>query len=117
MQLADSYLEISGLDQIESPDTVDVVLEDFTIKVGTRPGVNLGDCSTDAQGTNEFPSDVQLSTNQVINLIQNVFTDVTSGSKRAKITVSFTPNANITSADNVQLKIHFGGVYHYVEFD
>ncbi len=117
LQLADSYLEIAGLDQIESPDTVAVVLEDFTIKVGTRQGVNLGDVSTNAQGTNEIASDVQHSTNEVVNLIQNIFSDLTSKSKKAKITVSFTPNAGIAASDNVQLKIHFGGVYHYVTFE
>ena len=117
LQLADSYLEISGLNQVESPDTVAVILENFTIKVGTRPGINLGDVSTDAQGTNELASDVQHSTNQIINLIQNIFADVTSSSKRARITVSFTPNTSITTSDNVQLIINFGGRYHYVTFD
>ena len=114
LQLAQTYFEITGLNQVESPDTVAVVLEDFTVKVGSRPGVNLGDCSTDATGTNEFPSDVQLSTNKYISLIQTVFSDATSGSKRANITVSFTPNVDITSSDNVQINIHFGGIYHYV---
>ncbi len=117
LQLADSYLEISGLDQVESPDTVAVVLEDFTIKVGTREGVNLGNFSTDPQGTNELPAGRQLSTNQIVNLIQDIFSDVTSSSKRARITVSFTPNADIDSSDSVQLNIHFGGIYHYVEIE
>lgn len=117
MQLADSHLEISGLNQIESPDTVAVVLEDFTIEVGARQGVNLGDCSTDPQGTDEFAADDELSTNEIVNLIQDIFTDVTSGSKRATITVSFTPNMDISSSDNVQLKISIGGKYHYVEFE
>lgn len=114
LQLADSYLEISGLNDIESPDTVAVVLEDFTIKVGSRQGFNLGNVTPDAQGTNELASDVQHSTNQVVNLIQDVFADVTSAGKRARITVTFTPNTDITSADNVQLVIHFGGRYHYL---
>lgn len=117
LQLADSYLEISGLDQVESPDTVAVVLENFTIKIGSREGVNLGDFSTDPQGTNELPSDRQLSTNQIVNLVQDIFSDVTSSSKRARITVSFTPNADIDSSDSVQLNIHFGGIYNYVEVE
>lgn len=117
MQLADSYLEITGLNEIEKPDTVEIVLEDFTIKVGARQGVNLGDCSTDPQGINEFASDVEQSTNTIIGLIQNIFTDVTSGSKSAQITVSFTPSVAITSSDNVQLKISFGGTYYYVVFE
>ena len=117
MQLADSYLEISGLNQIESPDTVAVVLENFTIKVGARQGVNLGDCSTDPQETDEFASDVQQSTNDVINLIRNIFTDVTSGNKSADITVSFTPNVDIKASDNVQLQISFGGIYYYLVFE
>jgi hypothetical protein len=117
MQLANSHLEVSGLSQIESPDTVAVVLKNFTIKVGTRPGVNLGDCSTDPQGTNEFAADVQQSTNQMIGIIQNIFADITSASKSSSITVSFTPNVSITSADNVQLKISIGGTYYYVEFE
>jgi hypothetical protein len=115
IQLADTYLEITGLKQIE-PDTVVVVLEDFTIQVGTRQPVNLGDFSTNPQGINELASDVQYSTNEVVNLIQNIFAEITTGSKRTNIKVSFMPNVDITSADNVQLKIHFGGIYHYVEF-
>lgn len=114
LQLAQSYLEISGLNNIVTPDTTAVVLKDFTIRVGNRQAVNLGDCSTDPQRINEFPSDVQLSTNEMVNIVQHVFSDITSGSKRANITVSFSPNVDITSADNVQLKIHFGGIYHYV---
>ncbi len=117
LQLADTYLEVSGLNQIESPDTVAVVLKDFTIKVGTRTPVNLGDCSTDAQGVIEFESDVQQSSNKVVNLIQSIFTDITTGSKNAQITVSFMPSADITSSENVQLVIHFGGIYHYVTYD
>lgn len=117
LQLADTYLEISGLNQIESPDTVAVVLKDFTIKIGNRPAVNLGDCSTDPQTANEFAPDVPQSTNQIINIIQNLFTDVTTGSKRANITVSFTPSVGITSADNVELLISFAGTYYYVEFE
>ncbi len=117
LQLADTYLEISGLNQIESPDTVAVVLKDFTIKVGTRTPVVLGDCSTDPQGINEFAADIQHSTNKVVNLIQSIFTDITTGGKNTQITVSFTPNVDITSSDNVQLIIYFGGVYHYVTFD
>ena len=117
MQLADSYLEITGLNQLEVPDTVAVVLEDFTIKVGSRQGVNIGDCTTDPQAPNEFAAGVQQSTNTVINLIRNIFTDVTSGSKSAEITVSFTPSVNITSADNVQLNISLGGTYNYIVFD
>jgi|GEM_PF-5539306 len=116
LQLADTYLEISGLNEVES-DTVVVILEDFTIKVGTRPGVNLGDFSTDPQGVNELASDIQYSTNEVVNLIQNIFSEITSGSKRTNITVSFMPNVDITAADNVQLRIHFGGIYHYLEFE
>lgn len=116
MQLADSYLEISGLNQLEASDTIVVVLEDFTIKVGSRQGVNLGNFSTDPQEVNEYPSDEELSTNTIVNLIQNIFTDVTTGNKNAKITVSFTPNVDITSSNNVQLKITFGGKYNYLVF-
>lgn len=114
IQLADTYLEISGLNQVDSPDTVAVVLEDFTIKIGNRQEINLGNFSTDPQGTNEFASDVQYSTNQVVNLIQGIFSEITSERKRTNINVSFTPNVDITSADNVQLIIHFGGIYHFV---
>ncbi len=117
MQLADSYLEISGLNQLESPDTVAVVLEDFTIKVGSRQGVNIGDCTTDPQTANEFAPDVEQSTNEIINLIRNIFTDMTSGNKSAQITVSFTPNVSITADDNVQLNISVGGTYNFLEFE
>jgi hypothetical protein len=117
LQLAESYLEITGLGLVDSPDTVAVVLEDFTIKVGTRQPVNLGNFSTAPVGTNEMASDVKYSTNQVVNLVQNIFTEITSGNKRTNITVSFMPNVDITSADNVQLRIHFGGVYYYLVFD
>ncbi len=117
MQMASSYLEISGLSQMEAPEGEAVVLKDFSIKVGARQSVNLGNCSTDPQGTNEFAADVQQSTNQMVSLIQNVFTDITSGSKSSMITVSFTPNVSITSSDNVQLKISIGGTYHYLVFE
>ncbi len=116
IQLADTYLELSGLKQLE-PDTVVVILEDFTIQIGTRQPVNLGDFSTNPQGVNELASDVQYSTNEVVNLIQSVFSEITSGNKRTTIKVSFMPNVDITAADNVQLKIHFGGIYHYLELD
>lgn len=114
LQYAKSYLEISGLNEIESPDTVAVVLEDFTIFVGSRQGLNLGNVTTDAQGTNELASDIQHSTNEIVDLIENVFSDVTSASKRVSIKVSFTPNVNIDSSDNVQLVINFEGRYYYV---
>lgn len=117
LQLADTYLEITGLNQITPRDSGAVVLEDFIIKVGTRQGVNLGDCSTDPQDVNEFAAGVQQSTNTIISLIQNIFNDVTSGNKNAKITVSFTPNVDIASGDNVQLKISFGGTYYYMEYE
>lgn len=117
MQLANSYLEVSGLNQLEAPEGEAVELGDFTIKVGTRPGVNLGTCSTDPQGTNEFAADEQQSTNEILGILQNVFADLTTGSKNSSITVSFTPNLSITSADNVQLKISIGGTYHYVVFE
>lgn len=117
MQLASSYLEISGLNQIEAPEEGPVVLENFTIKVGSRQGVNLGNCSTDPQGINEFGGDVQQSTNEIINLIRNVFSDLTSGSKSVEITVSFTPNVNISSSDNVRLNISFGGTYNYLVYE
>jgi hypothetical protein len=117
MQLASSHLEITGLSQIESPEGETVILEDFTIKVGSRQGVNIGDCSTDPQGTNEFAADTPQSTNEIISLIQNIFSDVTSRSKSSTITVSFTPNVNITSSDNVQLEVTIGGTYHYVIFE
>lgn len=117
LQLADTYLEITGLNQITPPDSGAVVLENFTIKVGSRQGVNLGDCSTDPQAVNEFAAGVQQSTNTIISLIQNIFNDVTSGNKNAKITVSFTPNVDIASGDNVQLRISFDGTYYYMEFE
>lgn len=118
MQLANSYLEITGLSEIDPPnDSVAVVLEDFTVKVGTRPGVNLGDATVNPQGINEFASDVPQSSNKIINLIQSIFADLTTGGKTTTITVSFTPNVPITTADNVDLVISFGGTYHYVEFE
>jgi len=117
MHLADTYLEISGLNQLESTDTVVVVLEDFTIKVGSRQGVNIGDFTTDPQAPNEFASDEQQSTDLFVNIIRNIFTDMTSGNKTATITVSFTPNVSISSSDNVQLNISFGGTYNYLVYE
>lgn len=116
MQLANSKLEISGLSDMASDLEEVIVLEDFTIKVGSRPGVNLGDCSTDPQGINEFAADTQQSTNEIVNLINDIFSDVTSGSKSSTITISFTPNVDIATAENIQLKISIGGTYHYEEF-
>ncbi|MFA5533644.1 MAG: hypothetical protein WDA19_04060 [Mariniphaga sp.] len=117
MQLANSYLKISGLSQIELPGEQPVVLKDFTIKVGTHQGVNLGDCSTDPQTVNEFLSDAPQSTNQVVALIETIFNDLTSGNRSTSISVSFTPNVSLVPADNVQLIISIGGTYHYLEFE
>src|SRR5690554_334907 len=79
MQMAESKLMVSGLNKLEAPEGEAVTLEDFTIKVGNRPAVNLGNCSTDPQGQNEFLADAQQSTNQMVSVIQNVFADLTSG--------------------------------------
>ena len=117
IQNAEARLIVSGLNQLEAPEGEAITLKDFTVKVGTRPGVNLGTCSTDPQGQNEFPADIQQSTNTVGTIVQNIFTDITAGSKSSSITVSFTPNVSITPADNVQLGISIGGTYHYVVFD
>jgi len=116
MQLSSSYIEISGLSQINSPGGETIILKDFTIKVGSRQAVNLGDCSTDPQGINEFAADFQQSTNEIISIIQNIFNDITSNNRSSTITVSFTPNVDISSSANVQLKISIGGTYHYVVF-
>lgn len=117
MQLADTYLEISGLNQFDSLDTAAVVLEDFTIKVGSRQGVNIGDFTTDPKTPNEWEPDEPQSTDEIINLIRNIFIDMTTGNKSAEITVSFTPNVNITSTDNVQLNISIRGTYNYLVFE
>lgn len=117
IQVAESKLMVSGLSQLEAPEGEAVTLKNFTLKIGKRPAVNLGTCSTDPQGQNEFPADSQQSKNQMVNLIQGVFADLTTGSKSTSVTVSFTPNVSITHADNVQLKISFGGTYHYVVFE
>ena len=116
-QQAQSYLEISGLSALLSDETDVILLKDFTIQVGSETAINLGDCSTDPQGTNEFGSDTQQSTDDVIELIGYIFSDLTSGSKSTEISISFTPTVDITSADNVQLKINFGGTYHYEIFE
>lgn len=114
LQLAKVYLELTGLHQLEHPDTIPVVLEDFTITIGTTQSYILGDFTTNPQGVNELGADIQYSTDPVIDIIQAIFSTLTSGSRRAVITVSFRPNVDITTSDNVRLNVHFEGIYHFV---
>ncbi|MFV0590147.1 MAG: hypothetical protein ACK5M7_02065 [Draconibacterium sp.] len=114
MQVANCYLEIDGLGNLSVPEGSEVVLQDFTIQVGSNAAVNLGDCKITPQGQNEFASDTPQSTSSFIKVITNIFDGVTSGSKSASLVVSFTPNVDIATSDNVKLKIAIGGTYHYV---
>ena len=116
MQMASCYIEIDGLDQIAAPDGV-ATLKNFTVQVGSHPAIVLGDCKVQPQSQNEFGSDVSQSTAKFINIVTNIFTDLTSGSKSAQVKVSFTPNVDISASNNLRIKIVIGGTYHYVVFD
>jgi|SRR5690554_178320 len=113
LQLSDVYLEVSGLNQIQPADTVPIVLSDFTLKIGSRPDINLGDITTNPQGSGELASDVRHSSNQMINIVQDYFNDLTSGGKTARLRVWFTPNTDINTSHNVRLNLHFRAIYHY----
>lgn len=116
MQIASCYIEIDGLDQITAPDGV-ATLKNFTVQIGSHPATVLGDCKVQPQSQNEFGSDVSQSTAKFINIVTNIFTDLTSGSKSAQIKVSFTPNVDISASNNLRIKIVIGGTYHYVVFE
>lgn len=116
MQIASCYIEIDGLDQITAPDGV-ATLKNFTVQIGSHPAIVLGDCKVQPQSQNEFGSDVSQSTAKFINIVTNIFTDLTSGSKSAQVKVSFTPNIDISASSNLRIKIVIGGTYHYVVFE
>lgn len=116
MQIASCYIVIDGLDQITAPDGA-ATLKNFTVQVGSHPAILLGDCKVQPQLQNEFGSEVAQSTTKFINIITEIFTDLTSGSKSAQIKVSFTPNVDISAANNLRIKIVIGGTYHYVVYD
>ncbi|HCE57392.1 MAG TPA: hypothetical protein DER09_06190 [Prolixibacteraceae bacterium] len=116
MQIASCYIEIDGLDQITAPSGV-ATLKDFTVQIGTHPAIVLGDCKVQPQLQNEFGSDVSQSTAKFINIVTNIFTDLTSGNKSAQIKVSFNPNVDIPASSNLRIKIVVSGTYHYVVFE
>lgn len=116
MQIASCYIEIDGLDQITAPNGV-ATLKDFTVQIGTHPAIVLGDCKVQPQLQNEFGSDVSQSTAKFINIVTNIFSDITSGNKSAQVKVSFNPNVDISASSNLRIKIVISGTYHYVVFE
>jgi len=110
MQIADSYMEITGLKAMNpSP-----VLMDFSLFLEKGPSVNFGNCTANASSLTDFASDVKQSTKPVSNFLQSVFAAYTSKNKTAKMTISFKPTHDIKASHNVKIKLVFTGTYHYV---
>lgn len=117
MQIASCYIEIDGIDQLTVPEGVSATLRDFTIQVGSHSEVQLGDCKVDPSLSTEFASEIPQSTNTFIRVVTDLFSDLTSGSKTAQVKVTFNPNVDIVTADNIRLKITVGGTYYYTVFE
>lgn len=99
-------LEVKGLSSVSTTAT----LKDFTITIGNRGSVNLGDCSPTA----EFMSDTKLSGDKYTNLIKFVFDDFVSQQKSSSVKITFTPTETILAKDHkVFLNITVTGIFTY----
>ncbi|PIF06674.1 MAG: hypothetical protein CSA36_00315 [Draconibacterium sp.] len=116
LQNADCYFIIEGLSALETSLETPVVLEDFKVTVGGGAPISLGDCKVNPSTANEFASDTKLSTKKFLDVSTAVFNSLKSSSRSATVSVSFKPSVKIEPSDNVNLKIGFGGVYTYLEY-
>lgn len=104
-------IEVQGLSAIGT----DVKLSDFTIGIASRTSVKLGNCTPAATGTGEFKSDIKLSSDSYTNLVQNMFTDLISGTKKTSVWRSFVSNKTFTTdmSNKVYLNITISGIFKY----
>jgi hypothetical protein len=109
MQYADSYLEINGLKDLETPTT----LKDFTIQIEGKTGVNFGNCTSNVVLATDFESDTKQSIQKVLDFIQDVLNTYTHNNKSARLIVSFSSTETILEKDNVYLKIVIRADYIY----
>lgn len=103
-----SYYEFEGLKAMESLPS----LRDITFTVGNKPPTNLGTCSPNPSGLNEFPSDDQRSTNTDLKLINSIFDDIKGGLKKAQMKITFTPTEDILG-ENIKINISIKATYRY----
>lgn len=103
-------IEISGLSAV-SPTAS---LKDFTIAIGNRGSINLGNCNVEGSGTNAFKSDYVHNSDKYTNIVKYIFDDMVSKQRNSNITLSFTPTETIVSkTDKVVLKITVTGHMKY----
>ena len=108
MQVADCYLEIRGLKNMEN----NPVLKDFTLEVG-KTKINFGNCTTKPSLAIDFESDRRQSTTKFSSFIKAVFDTYTGKARRANLIMQFTPTEDIFVQDNVELVITITGTYSY----
>lgn len=103
-------IEIKGLSGVSSTAT----LKDFTITIGNRGTVNLGNCNPTGTGTNGFQSDYIHNSDKYTDLVKYVFEDLVSKQRNASVAISFTPTETIIAQTNkVFLKITVTGLIKY----
>lgn len=109
-----TYIKIEGLSDVSS----DVTLQDFSIRVGGRKYVNLGNCNPMNVGNNSFQSDKELSSDKFTNIVLDIFEDLKNNKdKKVNIWVSFKPTETITeNTYNVSLKIKLEFDYKYYTY-
>lgn len=106
---ADCYVEIKGLKDLEPTSS----LLNFSVKVGGRGFVNLGNCTNNVSEATDFAPDEKQSTKRFTDLIQSIIDTYTSGDKKARLQVSFKPTETIEQSDNVELVISIKADYYY----
>lgn len=105
-----SSIEISGLSGVSSTAT----LKDFTITIGNRGSINLGNCNPTGTGTNGFQSDYVHDSDKYTDMVKYVFEDMVSKQRSSNVTISFTPTETIVAKNNkVFLKITVSGNMKY----
>lgn len=103
-------IEINGLSGVSSTAT----LKDFTITVGNRGAINLGNCNPSGSGANSFQSDYIHNSDKYTDIVKYVFDDIVSKQRSSNVGISFTPTETITSDKNkVFLKITVTGLMKY----
>lgn len=100
--------EINGLSAVSST----AVLKDFTITVGNRGAINLGNCNT--TGINGFQSDYVHNSDKYTDIVKYVFEDIVGKQRSSNVAISFTPSETIIAKNNkVFLKITVTGLMKY----
>lgn len=112
-QRGKSFFQIRGLKNLGT----DATLKNFTIGIGNRKGINLGDCVVTSVGNNQFISDTELSADKYTELAKYIHDDLASRSKKTTIWYSFTSNYEFSSTNKpVYMEINVAALFTYRDY-